>query len=110
MIYIISLDNKSCVEWCKVLSWTEREDLKVETRTWIEQNYKSKPLELLTFGDYLYKEVQKKFERKKWEDFNYITVDPPTWCYWVTWIFVLLSCIGLYYWIITNEFDNNIEK
>ena len=44
------------------------------------------------------------FKRKDFKEFSYITVDPPTWAVWVTFIITILLTIGLCYWAIVNDY------
>lgn len=106
LIYVINLDDRKYVKWCKVISWTEREDLKVETRSWVEVNFKNKPLDLKEFAQYLTPQIASKWQRKHFEDFDYISVDTPTWSIWCTWILSVLACAGIYFWLITNEYTD----
>lgn len=95
------------IAWASVMSWSEREDMKVTIRDRI--------VELGTFGpavvDVLRDEVNKKYVRKRWEDFNYLksTIEPSSGVQWFLWIFGVSLSIGLAILFYRIEFENEGE-
>lgn len=105
-IVCIGIDNRERVKWAYDFSWTEREDVKVDLRTFIESQG---ILDLPSIIDYTYSEIENKWERKDFHDFDYLTIEP-TFTQTI-WIFVLTIAvaIGCCWWTVTNEFDNEEE-
>lgn len=102
-IISIGLDKDGNVQWCYPFSWTEVEILKIETRNFVRDMEK---LDLSKLADFLYKELNEKFVRKPFADFDYLTVEPPLWSVIVTFGVVFLVNLLLSFWIVKNEFGN----
>lgn len=102
-IGISSTDSK--VLWAHVFSWTEVEDLKVDARNFVmDQNYG--PLiqvDLLSYVNWLGPQVNARFIRKNFDDFNYLTVEPPLWGILVTYFLTLAICVGLGIYAVMND-------
>jgi len=101
-IVCIGLDNANNVKWCRPFSFTEVQEIKVETRNFVQEMGQ---LNLSKISDFLYSEVDSKFKRKSFEDFSYLTVEPKGWQVVLTFILTLLINVGLSVWIIRNNFD-----
>ncbi len=105
-IVCIGLDKNKNIKWSHVFSWTKKIHLKNQIRDLI---INQKQLNDQTF-DYILNqtmtEVDKQFERRHFKEFNYLTVEPPTWCIITTYIVVLLISIGSLLWAITNDIDS----
>lgn len=99
-VITIGVNDNNEIQWCHPFSWTEVEQLKVETRNYIVSQ---KNLNLHNVVSYIVPEIQKKWIRKQFSDFSYISVDPPLWAV----ILVLFLTIGVNvavgYWTIKNE-------
>lgn len=50
-------------------------------------------------------EINANYTKKDWHKFDYITIEPPAWSYWVFGIVLLGSQAGFWYWAQFNEFD-----
>jgi hypothetical protein len=48
--------------------------------------------------------LAEEFERKHFEDFSYLTVDPPLWAIITTYVVMLLVNGGLGYFVVMNDF------
>ena len=86
--------------WVKVFGWTEKNIVK--------QNLQSLLLETPINNDLIPKiteEVKANYTIKDWHKFDYITIEPPTWCYWL--YFSVMICLqgGLFFWYSTNDID-----
>lgn len=97
----ISVDDKNQVQWCQVSTWCEVEILKIEVRNYVES---MKTLDMKSLADYLYKELDEKFVRKQFAEFNYLTVEPSTSIVLWTFIITLLVNIAVSFWLVKNEF------
>jgi len=96
----ISIDDENKVQWCHPFSWSEDAKLLIDTRTFIEE---SDSLDLELVADFLYPNVEKNWVRKQFEEFNYLTVEPPVWSKIMTYILTLIVSIVVSIWIVNNE-------
>jgi hypothetical protein len=102
MVICLGLSSKTNkLQWVKAFSWTPNRALLV--------NLREDLMETERFSSSKITEVLKKdlpaFERKHFREFSYITVDPPMWAIWVTFIVTLLVAAGCCYWAVVNEFE-----
>lgn len=102
-IVCIGIDAQRNVKWCKPISWTYNERLKVDVRDFVQAQGK---LDLIAVAAYVQQQVDKGFQRKHFREFSYLTVEPPTWAVILTYLLTLAINIGLSYWIVKNEFDD----
>lgn len=98
----ISVDDTMKIQWASVFSWTDAELLKVEVRNYLQ--LEQKKLNLPVFIDVLYDKIDKQYIRKDFEQFNYLTVETPTWAVITTFVITILVNIGLGFWCVSNEF------
>lgn len=87
-------------QWSYVFGWTESELVKKNLQSLLVQH----PIDdsiIPLIAD----EVAQNYVIKDWHKFDYITIDPPTWSYWVYFIFMILTQSGLYIYFQKNEFD-----
>lgn len=101
-IVAIGVDRENAVQWVFPFSWSEREDLKVATRSYLMDQ---KKLDLVAFAKWLRPVVTKQWTRKQFADFSYLRVETPTWCIVLTYILALLITAGISWWSVQNEFD-----
>lgn len=101
-IVCIGIDNSNNIKWCRPFSFTEVQEIKVETRNVVQEMDK---LNLDALSEFLYKEIDKKYIRKHFKDFSYLTVDPKGWQITLTVILTIILNVGLSLWLIKNEFD-----
>lgn len=87
-------------QWSFPFSWTEVEILKVEARNFVMGQ---KTLDLVAVANWLGENVKDKWVRKNFADFAYLTVEPPEWAVWTTYIVTLLLCVGLALWATLNR-------
>lgn len=100
-IVSVGVDKNNKVTWCKVISWTPNETLKARVRMGVEVK---DSLDLVELAHFIGDEVGKDFVRKDFEEFSYITVDPPLWAVVLTFLLTILLNVGLSMWIVSNEF------
>ncbi len=101
-IICIGIDKNKNVQWTYEFSWTEKAETKVETRVFIEE---MKVLDLEKVVDFTYSEMQEKWKRRDFHEFDYIHIEPTIGQ--IIWICVLnlLLCSGIAWWVVVNEFD-----
>jgi len=89
-------------EWTCVFGWTEKTLVKLNLQDIFTKN---------AINDDIIPKVESEvlgnYEKKNWHKFDYITIEPPTWSYWVYLIVMILVQGGLYLWFHFNEFDND---
>jgi len=61
----------------------------------------------MAYADWLKPEIEQKWVRKKFEDFSYLTVEPPMTAVIWTFILTLLVTIGIGAWAVLNNVDND---
>lgn len=99
-VITLGVDSQNSITWCHPFSWTEIEDLKVDTREFV---LSQKTLNLKAIVDWLVPQVKHRFERKHFQDFAYISVEPPAWATFLVFVLVTALNLGLSYWIINND-------
>lgn len=102
-VVTIGLDKQNNVSWCYPFSWTDVQELKIETRNYVVEQ---KVLNLMNLSDFLYKELESKWIRKQFKDFSYLTVEPPLWGLIVAFLLQIVFNIVYAVWSVKNEFEN----
>jgi len=107
-VICIGVDSNNVIKWGYDFSWTDREDSKVDIRTHIEDQI-GNTLNLSEIIDFTNVEIKKNYERKNFHDFDYLTIEPTM--KQTVWIFILtvLVNVGVCWWAVTNDFDNEEE-
>jgi hypothetical protein len=105
-VVCIGIDNDRNIKWCKPISWTTNEMLKVETKNFIINQTK---LNLQSIADHLQNSIDKSFERRNFKEFDYLTVEPPLWAIILCYVLTLGANIGVSLWVIRNEMDEAEE-
>lgn len=101
-VVCVGIDQSRNVTWCKPISWTPNETLKIETRDFVSRQ---KQVNLTEIAQYLETAVDQKFVRRQFKEFDYLTVEPPTWSIVLTYVLTIMINIGIWYWVVNNEFD-----
>ncbi len=102
---MIGLDATNNLQWAKVMSWTEQQELKILTRNYLLQQ-KGKPVDLMKFTEFLEQEISDKYIRKKFSDFDYLEIEmTSTQKNWL-WFVVILVTIAVSVFAVMNDFDN----
>lgn len=94
--------NNNRAEWVHSFGWSNN------AQVWAELN------EIMLYNQFnndilplIEKAVVSHYERKEWEEFKHLEVQPPTWVYWVFPLVLLLTQGGLYVWFHYNEYVEN---
>lgn len=101
-VICIGIDDKNNIKWNHIFSWTESQDLKIETRNFISVQ---DTLNLLELSNYIETEFPKKWKRKPFSDFNYLTVEPPLSALIIAFILQIIFNIIHGVWIVKNHYD-----
>lgn len=102
-VLTIGVDREGKVDWCHPFSWSEVEDLKVDARNAV-LDQKGQPLDLARVVNWMIPEVDKRFIRKSFAEFSYITIDPPGWMIILTFLLTIAVNVGLSFYIVKNEY------
>lgn len=87
-------------EWVRVFGWTEKNETKREIENALI-DFGTKPEAMPVIE----KAIVENYVLKDWSKFDYITVEPPTWAFFVLTVVMLLTQGGLYFWFHHNEFE-----
>lgn len=99
----VSKQDHTKIDWVHVFSWTEQFQLKIDVREWV--NKRKDNFNLYDFIDYLYIELDSKFVRKNFEDFNYLEIDIPTGWLIALYIVVFIFSAGIGFFAVLNDID-----
>lgn len=100
-VICIGTNKNRDINWVHIFGWSKEKTIDIETRNYI---LAQKKLNLSKLGDWLYIEVQNKWTMTNFDEFNDLSIEPPTWSIITTWIVSLIACILLYIWILMNQF------
>lgn len=89
-------------KWTYVFGWTESELVKKNLQTILMEHPINDAIIPL-----IAEEVSKNYVIKDWHKFDYITIDPPAWSYWIYFIFMILTQVGLYIFFHKNQFSKS---
>lgn len=95
--------KSNTIAWTKVISWTEEEELNVRVARKIKEMGIFNPTAI---ADTMAMEVSRDFIRKRFRDFDYITVEPTDRAVLITFIITILFCGGLAVFSIMNDYRN----
>jgi hypothetical protein len=86
-------------DWVFCFGWTEKEIVKRNLETiFLDNKIDSSIIPNIE------KEVRRNYNIKDWHKFDYITIYPPTWSYWVLIFLMIISQGVFWYWATGNEF------
>ena len=86
-------------KWSYVFGWTESELVKRNLESILLEN----PVDT-TIIPIIEAETIANYELKDWSKFDYITIEPPGWCFILLFFLMLASQGGFYYWAHINDF------
>jgi len=102
LVICLGVDESRKIQWGHVFSWTDRESFKIELRNQIN-SMKGEELSINPTMDWLDSNIG-KWERKSFEDFDYIDVPSPWWAVMINYIITVLCSIGVIYFAVMNDF------
>lgn len=86
--------------WSYVFGWTESDIVKQNLQTILLNNRVETAL-----IEKIESEIKENYVIKDWSKFDYLTVEPPGWSYWVLLLVMALTQGGVWAWAIANEED-----
>jgi len=105
-IVCIGLDKSNKANWCKVISWTEVAEPKITVRNFILQQ---DTFNLSKIADYMYTELDTKFKRKHFKDFEYLSIPMTPGQLLAALITSAILNILIAIWAVYNEFEDTKE-
>lgn len=96
LVICIGINKTHDVQWSHVFSWTDREDLKINIRDYVNSQDK---LDLKALASFLEPEIKTNWERKEFAEFDYITIQIPASIYILTFVVVTLLSIGWIFFV-----------
>ena len=91
--------NPSKADWVVCFGWTENELCKRNLETIVLTHKIDNQLIPL-----IKQEIYKNYEIKDWSKFDYISIEPPTWAYYVYFVVMIVSQGCLYLYFHVNQF------
>ena len=104
MVVCIGLDkNTGKLDWVYPFSWSENKRVSVDIREDVMD------METLNFTKlyHILDESTKTFTYRDFKQFNYLSIDPPTWSVWFVYIITFIISISLIYYGYTNEYEED---
>ncbi len=104
LVVCVGIDKNKNVKWCNAFSWCDSQVVGVKSRDWFMSN----PVNLEKYAEYIGKIVEKEWHRKNFEDFDYLTIELTDGQYWAIIVLLLIFNIGMSFWIVTNNYKNDL--
>jgi hypothetical protein len=107
VVITINIDDNEKPTWCRVFSWSEKEDFKINIRDYVISQEK---LDLKKIVNFSSAEISKNFVRKEFSDFEYLEVKLST--SQLIWSIVLsiFINIGVGIFIILNQYEDGWQQ
>jgi hypothetical protein len=104
IVVCVGLSSKSReIQWVRPFSWSPARRIIPDVR---EDIMKHPSFDATKLSKAVWYNVNREFKRKNFEEFSYISVDPPTWSKWVTFFITLGITIWICYWAVVNDIDS----
>jgi hypothetical protein len=104
-VLTLGVDNQNNIQWVHSFTWAEHSIVKVEINDYVMQQGQ---LNLSNISDFMYDELNNNFVRKQFSEFNYLTVEPSGSSIVWSMIVLIIITIGLVFWFVSNEFDDEL--
>jgi len=105
-IVCIGVDKSGKATWCKPFSWSEIAEPKITIRNFVLDQDK---LDLAAISDFMYKELDAKFKRKDFKDFEYLSIPITSGQLQAAVIITAILNILIAIWSVYNEFEDTSE-
>lgn len=101
IVVCVGLSSKTRkIQWVRPFSWSPIRRIIPDVREDIMIN---PTFDASKLSKAVWYNVDKEFKRKDFKEFDYISVDPPTWAKWVTFFVTLLITALICYWAVVND-------
>ncbi len=101
LVVCIGVDDTYKIKWTEVFSWTKKEEIKTNIRTYLESKSK---LNLSEFAPYLREQIEANWKRRDFKEFSYLQVEQPTWAIVVAWVLSIATSVVCSIFFSTNQF------
>lgn len=102
-VICIGVDGSGKFEWVDAFSWMDRPTLEVEVEDYFNT---SEDLNLSKFSDWMPSQIEHKWTRKRFRDFEYLQVElSPAQLWWIM-IIVMIYNVLISIWVVKNEYGN----
>ena len=105
LVICINVNSKfdPTVNWCHVFSWSDSEELKTSIKSFVSID--NNQLDLKKLSEFLQPEIESKWVKKNWHEFDYLEVQTPGWALVLIWSLVSALTIGTSLWCIMNGIE-----
>ena len=105
-VMCIGIDKAGKVLWGEVFSWTERDELPVLARNYIENIGILTDETMIEFAKWVESKICCSFVKPEFTDkYAHLRVDPPLWIVILVWGIILGATIGMCIFIVKNELE-----
>lgn len=105
-IVCIGIDNANSIQWCKCFSWSEVAEPKITIRNFVMAQNKLNNSDL---AEYMFKELDTKYKRKQFKDFEYLSIPVTPGQLQAAVIITAILNILIAIWSVYNEFEDTSE-
>lgn len=107
-IFVIGVDKANQVQWGHIISWTERQKVKIEARNYIAEMDK---LDLMKLAKWAEIAIPAGFVKPDFtEKFDYLTINPSGAAIVISFIVILFINIGVCIWIVKNAHHDRVQS
>ena len=106
-VVCLGMQNDTTVSWVNSFSWCDEPILEVLTRTWFAEH---PTLDIPMYAQFLAEKIPSNWNRKNFEDFNYLNVNLAMWQYVVIIVLMLIVEGILSGFVIYNEYTNDKKE
>jgi hypothetical protein len=102
----IGVDKTGKVQWAEVFSWTERDELPVMARDYMEKMGTVTDATLLELAKWSEKNICTTYVKPEFTDkYAHLSVDPPLWVVITVWCIITAAIVGMCIFIVVNELE-----
>lgn len=102
LILTVGIDDANRVEWARVLTWCENQEIFTSIR---DEIVKQDAFDAYQAVLIIQNAIKTKWKRREFKEFNYLQVEPTGWQIVGCCVLTLMFCVGLAVWHVRNEID-----
>lgn len=112
---MFGIDDNNKIMWHDIMTWSESDELTIKTRDYIEINMKNKSdtysgkltdNDLVSFYNWLGKEIENKYIKPDFEKYDFINVQPSMTALLISFVIVLIINLATGIFIIKNPWQD----
>lgn len=100
LVICIGVDDSLRPQWSHIFGWSKNANIKIEIRNFIKDQHH---LDFEKFSNFVFDEVDQKWQRVSFKEFEYIAVEPPLWAHICAWLFSIAASFYTGWWIVNND-------